>query len=169
MGSWSACGESLRIPEFIMPTISRNPNLWRIASLSMWRKLFKVVPSKTIDGADFPVVGGRHIRVASSGKALRLIRKNEGYSVRNLARESGLSAAYISQVERGLRPPTSDVFDALASCLELSSADYRTLYQVAAIEYLESKGWDTSVLQSLRQMSPSGPKPATKERIRTGH
>lgn len=49
--------------------------------------------------------------------ALRAIRMKDGHSVRSLARASGISASYISQIESGLKEPKAGVAKRLAVAL----------------------------------------------------
>ena len=64
------------------------------------------------------------------GEFLRRQRELGQLSVRQLADACGISNAYLSQIERGLRSPSSFVLKALADGLELSS---ETLYAQAGI------------------------------------
>ena len=55
--------------------------------------------------------------MSQAGKALRAMRKAQGLSIRELARQAEVNAGMLSQVERGLREPSprwlKDVTDAL--------------------------------------------------------
>ena len=64
------------------------------------------------------------------GEFIRRQRKLGHLSVRGLADACGVSNAYLSQIERGLRTPSSFVLKAIADGLELSS---ETLYAQAGI------------------------------------
>jgi len=64
------------------------------------------------------------------GEFIRRQRELGQQSVRQLADACGISNAYLSQIERGLRSPSSFVLKALADGLELSS---ETLYAQAGI------------------------------------
>jgi transcriptional regulator with XRE-family HTH domain len=52
-------------------------------------------------------------------QALRGRREEAGFTVRELARRSGISASMISDVERGMKSPTISTLAALAEALEL--------------------------------------------------
>ena len=64
------------------------------------------------------------------GEFIRRQRKLGHQSVRQLADACGISNAYLSQIEHGLRSPSSFVLKALAEGLEMSS---ETLYAQAGI------------------------------------
>ncbi len=64
------------------------------------------------------------------GEFIRRQRELGHLSLRQLADACGVSNAYLSQIERGLRTPSSFVLKALAEGLELSS---ETLYAQAGI------------------------------------
>ncbi len=64
------------------------------------------------------------------GEFIRRQRQLGHQTVRQLADACGVSNAYISQIERGLRTPSSFVLKAIADGLEMSS---ETLYSQAGI------------------------------------
>ncbi|MFC0211122.1 helix-turn-helix domain-containing protein [Paenibacillus chartarius] len=69
---------------------------------------------------------------------LRDLRKLKGFTIRELADRSGVSAAYISQLENGNRGvPSPDVLMKLSEGLNVS---YSSLMEIAG--YLESKEQD---------------------------
>ena len=72
----------------------------------------------------------RSIPDAGLGEFIRRQRQLGHLSLRQLADACGVSNAYLSQIERGLRTPSSFVLKALADGLELSS---ETLYTQAGI------------------------------------
>jgi transcriptional regulator with XRE-family HTH domain len=51
------------------------------------------------------------------GQCLKAIRMDRGYSVRDLAKKSGYSRGYISDIESGRRLPKSFVLDCILSAL----------------------------------------------------
>ncbi len=53
------------------------------------------------------------------GHCLKAIRVNRGYSVRDLAKKSGYSRGYISDIESGRRLPKSFVLDCILSALSV--------------------------------------------------
>ena len=60
-------------------------------------------------------------RVASLGEYLREQRRAAELSLRELAREAGVSNPYLSQVERGLRKPSAEVLNKIAGALQISA------------------------------------------------
>jgi transcriptional regulator with XRE-family HTH domain len=60
-------------------------------------------------------------RVASLGEYLRDQRRAAELSLRELARETGVSNPYLSQVERGLRKPSAEVLNKIAGALQISA------------------------------------------------
>ena len=61
---------------------------------------------------------------------IRLQRENAQKSIRDLARASGVSNPYLSQIERGIRRPSADILQQIARALEISA---ETLYVRAGI------------------------------------
>jgi len=55
------------------------------------------------------------------GSLIRDLRENAQVSVRQLAKRSGVSNPYLSQVERGLRKPSADVLNQIAKGLRVSA------------------------------------------------
>lgn len=54
----------------------------------------------------------------SVGSRLQKIRKSKGFSIRGLAKRTGLTASFISQVERGLAVPSIPTLRTLAKVLD---------------------------------------------------
>ena len=55
------------------------------------------------------------------GSFIRDLRRNAQISLRQLAEQAGVSNPYLSQVERGLRKPSAEVLQQLASALRVST------------------------------------------------
>jgi transcriptional regulator with XRE-family HTH domain len=55
------------------------------------------------------------------GNFIRDLRRNAGVSLRQLADKAGVSNPYLSQVERGLRKPSAEVLQQIASALRVST------------------------------------------------
>jgi len=55
------------------------------------------------------------------GGFIRDLRRNAKISLRQLADQAGVSNPYLSQVERGLRKPSAEVLQQLASALRVST------------------------------------------------
>lgn len=81
------------------------------------------------------------------GEFIRRQRQLGHLSVRQLADVCGISNAYLSQIERGLRNPSSFVLKALADGLEMSA---ETLYSQAGI-LDPSDGEATDVAEAVRR------------------
>ncbi len=62
-----------------------------------------------------------HARVDSLGEYLRSQRENAQMSLRQLAAQAGVSNPYLSQVERGLRKPSAEVLQQIATGLRISA------------------------------------------------
>ena len=68
--------------------------------------------------------------LAGIGEFIREKREAAEVSVRELARQAGVSNPYLSQVERGLRKPSAAVLNQIAKALSLSA---ETLYVQAGL------------------------------------
>jgi transcriptional regulator with XRE-family HTH domain len=55
------------------------------------------------------------------GGFIRDLRRNAQISLRQLAQQAGVSNPYLSQIERGLRKPSAEVLQQLASALRVST------------------------------------------------
>src|SRR5215471_12770921 len=55
------------------------------------------------------------------GSFIRDLRHNARISLRQLAQQAGVSNPYLSQIERGLRKPSAEVLQQLASALRVST------------------------------------------------
>jgi transcriptional regulator with XRE-family HTH domain len=55
------------------------------------------------------------------GGFIRDLRRNAQISLRQLAEQAGVSNPYLSQIERGLRKPSAEVLQQLASALRVST------------------------------------------------
>jgi transcriptional regulator with XRE-family HTH domain len=55
------------------------------------------------------------------GEFIRDMRRNARISLRQLAEQAGVSNPYLSQIERGLRKPSAEVLQQLASALRVST------------------------------------------------
>lgn len=57
------------------------------------------------------------------GAELRALRHERGETITGTARRAGLSPQYLSEVERGVKEPSSEVIAALADALEVTLLD----------------------------------------------
>ena len=59
----------------------------------------------------------------SAGRELRRERQSSGRRLVDVAEDAGVSPQYLSEVERGLKDPSSELLAAMAGALGLSVAD----------------------------------------------
>lgn len=57
------------------------------------------------------------------GMVLRECREETGMTLRKLSRRTGVSMSYISEVERGLKEPSSEMLEDICAGLELNTLD----------------------------------------------
>jgi transcriptional regulator with XRE-family HTH domain len=55
------------------------------------------------------------------GEFIRDLRRNARISLRQLAEQAGVSNPYLSQIERGLRKPSAEVLQQIATALRVST------------------------------------------------
>jgi transcriptional regulator with XRE-family HTH domain len=68
--------------------------------------------------------------VRDVGRYIRAQRRQAELSLRNLAKQAGVSNPYLSQIERGLRQPSAKILKDIARALRISA---ETLYLRAGI------------------------------------
>lgn len=76
------------------------------------------------------VTGAADRKVRELGGFIREQRESAQLSVRHLAKRAGVSNPYLSQIERGLRKPSAEILQSIASALRISA---ETLYVKAGI------------------------------------
>lgn len=64
---------------------------------------------------------GSHDLSHDIGEFIRDLRRNARISLRQLADQAGVSNPYLSQIERGLRKPSAEVLQQLATALRVST------------------------------------------------
>jgi transcriptional regulator with XRE-family HTH domain len=69
-----------------------------------------------VSAAETPREIGRDI-----GNFIRDLRRSAGVSLRQLADKAGVSNPYLSQIERGLRKPSAEVLQQIATALRVST------------------------------------------------
>lgn len=62
----------------------------------------------------------------AAGKELRDERQSAGRTLADVAEQAGVSTQYLSEVERGLKEPSSEVLGAVAGALGLRLVDLTT-------------------------------------------
>ena len=85
-------------------------------------------------------------RQSQLGEIIRRQRELSEMSMREFARLVGISNPYLSQIERGLRAPSEQVLDAIATSLE-TSAD--ALYEQAGVPR-DEEGGEPDVVAAIR-------------------
>lgn len=84
------------------------------------------------------------LRVRELGDYIREQRRGAQISLRQLARQAGVSNPYLSQIERGLRKPSAEILQQIARALRISA---EALYVQAGI--LEERPGDTSAQDAI--------------------
>jgi transcriptional regulator with XRE-family HTH domain len=82
--------------------------------------------------------------VRDVGRYIREQRRQAELSLRNLAKQAGVSNPYLSQIERGLRQPSSKILKDIAKALRISA---ETLYLRAGI--LDSDEQDGDLVDAI--------------------
>ncbi|HEV7211944.1 MAG TPA: helix-turn-helix transcriptional regulator [Blastococcus sp.] len=100
-------------------------------------KVDRVAGSVTSSVADVPSVATVSSQV---GEFIREQRSAARVSLRELARNAGVSNPYLSQVERGLRKPSAEILASIARGLKISA---ESLYEQAGILDRRSGNPDT--------------------------
>lgn len=59
------------------------------------------------------------------GQKIRELREQKDYSLRELAKRIGVTAAFLSDIELGRRYPSDEVFESLAQELDISAQELR--------------------------------------------
>ena len=62
----------------------------------------------------------------ASGRELREERQSAGRTLSDVAEEAGISIQYLSEVERGLKEPSSEILEAVSGALGLRLVDLAT-------------------------------------------
>jgi transcriptional regulator with XRE-family HTH domain len=84
------------------------------------------------------------IDVRTLGEFIREQREAAEVSLRQLARNAGVSNPYLSQVERGLKKPSAEILGQIASALRISA---ETLYVRAGL--LEPRAGNAAVTEAI--------------------
>jgi transcriptional regulator with XRE-family HTH domain len=84
------------------------------------------------------------LKVVSLGDYIREQREHAQVSLRQLAKNAGVSNPYLSQIERGLKKPSAEILQQIAKGLRISA---ETLYVRAGI--LEDRGTTSDVVGAL--------------------
>jgi transcriptional regulator with XRE-family HTH domain len=97
-----------------------------------------------------------HVR-ATLGAILRRLREANERSLADIAAPAGISTAYLSEVERGLKDISTDKLLAVANALEVTVGElYLELArELGAGEPLNAVAWEADPRAQLRRMSQS--------------
>ena len=85
------------------------------------------------------------------GARLRRLRCEKGYSLTRTARRAGISPQYLSEIERGLKEPSSEMVAAVAGALDT------TLFDIASQTVTDLGRADIARRADIRTRRPSGP------------
>ena len=85
---------------------------------------------------------------AALGEIIRQQRELAELSMRQFAELAGISNPYLSQIERGLRAPSEQVLDAIASTLRVSA---ERLYEQAGVAPPGEAQPDSAVLSAIAE------------------
>jgi len=84
------------------------------------------------------------LKVRDLGDYIREQRRSAQISLRQLARQAGVSNPYLSQIERGLRKPSAEILQQIAKALRISA---EALYVQAGI--LEERQGTAAVTEAI--------------------
>src|ERR1700712_4529283 len=101
------------------------------------------MPNLNVTNLNVPGLPGPPGNVRGLGEYIREQRRTAQISLRQLARQAGVSNPYLSQIERGLRKPSAEILQQIAKALRISA---EALYVQAGI--LEERE-GTELAQSL--------------------
>lgn len=87
------------------------------------------------------------------GGMLRLFRTKKGMSLREVAQRCGISAPYLSDIERGYRePPYQELLEKLMDVLALQG---KTRFQLECMAYIERKKISEDLVEYLCVQAPA--------------
>lgn len=100
------------------------------------------------------------------GQYLKTLRESRDITLRELARMTGLSPAYLSDVENGsIKPLTKERMETVIEVMYLSAEEQRKLFDLAAIvrkevaadlpEYIMGNDYVTAALRTARDLQAS--------------
>lgn len=101
---------------------------------------------------------------AALGRAIRVLRTEQGLNRKELAEASGISYPYLSEIEAGKKQPSSKVLLVLAQALGVSPSDFMALAEAR----VQGEGfWTTRTAE--RDRSPGQPIKPMLARARSLH
>lgn len=72
---------------------------------------------------------GREERGLDYGGVIRRLREDRGLTMEALAESAGISTSYLSEVERGLKRPSTDVIAKVADALDMRASEFLGLVE----------------------------------------
>jgi transcriptional regulator with XRE-family HTH domain len=103
-----------------------------------------MTPSNDRAGGRMEVPGMPQLNMRGLGDYIRDQRRTAQISLRQLARQAGVSNPYLSQIERGLRKPSAEILQQIAKALRISA---EAMYvQAGILEEREGGEFSESVL-----------------------
>ena len=102
------------------------------------------------------ILGGKEMDKAALGQKLREARLKKGYTQQALAGEASIGIMYLSEIERGLKMPSMNIFIKLIEALDIS-ADYVLRDELTSgKEYIYDE-----LTEKLKNLTPKQRKTAT--------
>jgi transcriptional regulator with XRE-family HTH domain len=95
------------------------------------------------------------------GRALRLRRTDMGLTLAQVSEQSGVSTQFLSEIERGLKDPSSEVIEAVVEVLGLQLPQILVLAAVGM-----TSGTPATTLLSAADMTQAAPSPPTAGQVR---
>jgi transcriptional regulator with XRE-family HTH domain len=95
------------------------------------------------------------------GDVIRRQRELQHLSLREMARLSGVSNPYLSQIERGLRDPSEDIVEGIAAALDVTA---QALFEAAGVTLGDEESEDPAGVEAAIQ-GDRGLKPAQRRAL----
>lgn len=90
-------------------------------------------------------------------KAIRILRAERNMSREELARKAGISYSYLSEIEKGIKRPSSDILSKIASAFDIRpSAFMMKIELVSASQPMESRWADLDNQMPISMLRESG-------------
>lgn len=89
-------------------------------SVCLAARMGEIVPLRRTPGPQAPAENGEPLWRELVGEELRRTRLSRGDRLVDVAERAGVSPQYLSEVERGLKDPSSEMLAAVAGALDLT-------------------------------------------------
>jgi transcriptional regulator with XRE-family HTH domain len=98
------------------------------------------------------------------GRLLRRLRQSQGRTLAEVAAEAGVSMAYLSEIERGLKEPSSEILAAVCGALDativgLVGAAHQELRDLTAEVSAEARVLDLAARRGMHARRVDGGRP----------